>query len=195
MTKRKRIEPNEKIFTTVELIRRDLKKCGKLMRETEGTEIIFLTNSDTTLLVISGITGELIHDVNKGETTIYIKRKASFKKGRKIFIYHQEKGKYEYEVNEIQAVEGDKLILMEELQGSYSKDVYIAVLKEAEYKYDEERKALKRKVNDGCFKTLLKDVTDFFVKFLPEGPAVLYRIELHKTEQIRGFIHLTKKEG
>jgi hypothetical protein len=190
MTKIDEDEKIEKIGHTAELIRYDLLKCGKVMRETAGSEIIFLTNSDTSLLVISGITGELIHDVNEGETTIYIKRKASFKKGKQIFIFDRENRKFE--INEIQAVAGGKLILQEELQGSYSKDSYIAVLRKVEYKYDSKKLALKRKVDNGYFKTLLKDVTEFFVRYFPEHNSVLYRIELEKKEQMRGYIFLDK---
>jgi len=186
-------EKIEEIDHAVHLIRNDLLKCGKLKREAARTEISFLTYDDTTttLWIISGITGELMYDVNKGETAISIKPQASFKKGKQILIFDRENWKYD--INEIQAVEGGKLILQEELQDSYpTKSSQIWVLRRVEHKYDSKRLAFKRKVNNGHFKTLLRGVTDIIVKYFPESNSVLYMIELHKKERIRAYIHLDK---
>jgi hypothetical protein len=64
-------------------------------------------------------------------------------------------------------------------------------LKEVEYKHYAEQNILKRKVNKGYFQPLIEGVTDFYVKFFPESCSVLYRIEVNKKEQIRGYIFLT----
>ncbi|UCH94005.1 MAG: hypothetical protein JSV88_27575 [Candidatus Aminicenantes bacterium] len=66
----------------------------------------------------------------------------------------------------------------------------IIVLKEVEYKYYPDQEALKRKVNKGGFLLFFEEVTDFFVKYFPESCSVLYRIELNRKEQIRGYIFL-----
>jgi hypothetical protein len=95
-----------------------------------------------------------------------------------------------YEVNEIRAVEGDRLILETGLQHDYPKNSSLVVLRDVEYRHFAEQNILRRKVNKGYFKPLIKDVTDFYVKFFPESCSVLYRVEIEKKEQIRGYIFM-----
>jgi hypothetical protein len=59
-----------------------------------------------------------------------------------------------------------------------------------EYKIYPSQSALKRKVNSGYFQPMLEKVTDFNVTYFPEAISVLYRIEIDKKEQIRGYIFL-----
>ncbi len=58
------------------------------------------------------------------------------------------------------------------------------------YKYFPKLGALRRKVNNGHWNTLLDHVTDFYVTYFPDANSILYRIELIKKEQIRGYIFL-----
>jgi hypothetical protein len=49
---------------------------------------------------------------------------------------------------------------------------------------------LERQVNMGRISTLLGEVSDFYVTYFPDANSVLYRIEVNKKEQIRGYIFL-----
>jgi hypothetical protein len=82
-------------------------------------------------------------------------------------------------------------MLDENLTHDFPESSGIIVLKLVEYKYYPDQNALKRKVNNGGFLRFFEDVTDFYVKFFPESCSVLYRIELNRKEQIRGYVFLT----
>jgi hypothetical protein len=56
--------------------------------------------------------------------------------------------------------------------------------------YDQQN-TLKRKTDGGYFQPLIENVTEFYVNFFPEAYSVLYRIEVNKKEQIRGYVFLT----
>jgi prepilin-type N-terminal cleavage/methylation domain-containing protein len=183
-------ERMESIFHTVEMIRSDLTKCGmRLLEPAKYLGFPLFLNSEYSFKVIYGIEAEmLIHDSKESATDITINRNDFFKKGKRIVIYDPDHRTYE--INEIQAVDGDRLILLTGLQDDYPKNSSVVVLKEVEYKHYAEQNTLKRKVNKGYFQPLIEEVTDFYVKFFPESCSVLYRIEVNKKEQIRGYIFM-----
>ena len=184
-------EKMESIFHTVEMIRSDLTKCGmRLLEPAKFLGFPLFVNSDYSFKVIYGIETEMIIDDSKeSATAITINRNDFFTKGKRIVIYDPDNRNYE--INEIQAVDGDRLILLSGLQDDYPKNSSVVVLKEVEYKHYTEQNILKRKVNKGYFQPLIEEVTDFYVKFFPESCSVLYRIEVNKKEQIRGYIFMT----
>ena len=184
-------EKMESIFHTVEMIRSDLTKCGMRLREAARVfPLPLFQNSDYSFKVTYGIGDEtLIQDGHEGENTIAVIRNEFFNKGKKIMIY--DPGQGVYEMNEIKALQGNDLILSSELQNDYPYKSPVIVLKEVEYKHYNEQNALKRKVNKGYFQPLIEQVTDFYVKFFPESCSVLYRIEINKREQVRGYIFMT----
>jgi competence protein ComGF len=188
-------EKMESIFHTVEMIRSDLTKCGMRLREAARVfPLSLFQNSDYSFKVTYGIGDEaLIRDCLGGENTISIVRNEFFNRGKKIMIYDPNQGVYE--INEIKALHGSDLILSSPLQNDYSCKSPVIVLKEVEYKHYNEQHALKRKVNKGYFQPLIEQVTDFYVKFFPESSSVLYRIEIDRKEQVRGFIFLTHMVG
>jgi hypothetical protein len=187
-------EKMESIFNTVEMIRGDLTQCG--MRLTELAKFLgfpLFINSDYSFKVIYGIDTEiLMDDAKKSAATIVIKRKNFYKKGKRIVIC--DPGYRNYEINEISAVEGNLLILETGLQYDYPINSPVVVLKDVEYKYDAKQNILKRKVNNGYFQPMIEEVTDFYVKFFPESCSVLYRVEIEKKEQIRGYIFMNNME-
>jgi hypothetical protein len=184
-------EKMESIFHTVEMIRSDLTKCGmRLLEPAKFLGFPLFVNSDYSFKVIYGIETEmLIQDSKESDTTITINRNDFFTKGKRIVIYDPDNRNYE--INEIQALDGDQLILSAGLQDDYPKNSSVVVLKEVEYKHYAQQNTLKRKVNKGYFQPIIEEVTDFYVKFFPESCSVLYRIEVNKKEQIRGYIFLT----
>jgi len=183
----------EAIFHTVEMLRSDLTKCG--MRLQEAAKFFtfpLFENSDFSFKVNYGIEKEvLIDDSHEGEDTLTINRNDFFNKGKRVVIYDPEREVYE--INEVKSRNGDQLTLVNMLQNDYPKNAMVVVLKQVEYKlYSQQNtKALKRKVNKGYFQPLIENVTDFNVKFYPEAYSVLYRIEINKKEQVRGYIFLT----
>ena len=198
MKESKKDEALEKIGRTADLIRYDLRHCGHLlMHQKLCFDLHVFEKSDTRFKVKYGIRDEkLLQDAKKGEYAIAVKRKISFRKGRKILIFDRENKKYE--TNQIKSNDGGSLILVNELQNDYSTNSVVVVIKKVEYKYFPHQKKLKRKVNNNPFKTLLDDVTEVYVRVFPEHRSFLYRIEIHKTEQMRGYVFLNtvdKKEA
>jgi hypothetical protein len=63
-------------------------------------------------------------------------------------------------------------------------------VQKVEYRFDPERKTLSRRVNRKKVERVLEGVTDFYVTFFPESKSVLYRVEISKKENIRGYIFL-----
>ena len=188
-------EKMESIFHTVELIREDLTQCGmRLMEPAKLLGFTLFVNSDYSFKVVYGIENEMLRvDAKKIDTAIKINRKKNlFKKGENIVIYDPDNRNYE--VNEIRAVEGDRLILVTGLQYDYPINSSVVLLKVVEYKHYAEQNILKRKVNNGYFQPMIKEVTDFYVKFFPEFCSVLYRVEIEKKEQIRGYIFMNNME-
>ena len=181
----------ESIFQTVEMIRSDLTKCGiRLLEPAKFLGFPLFVNSDCSFKVIYGIETEMLtYDAKVSAAAVTINRNDFFTKGKRIVIYDPDNRNYE--INEIQAVNGDQLILSKGLQDDYPKNSSVVVLKEVEYKHYAEQNTLKRKVNKGYFQPIIEEVTDFYVKFFPESCSVFYRIEVDKKEQIRGYIYMT----
>jgi len=182
----------EAIFNTVDSIRSDLTKCGMKLREASNRFGIPLFEYSTQSFKVLYGTGEepLLADCWKGAKEILINRNDFFSKQKEILIYDTERGNYEFNV--ISGVSGNRLLLAYNLQDDYGKNSMAVVLKYVEYKIYPTEKVLKRKVNNGYFQPLLEEVTDFYVKFYPESIAVLYRFEINKKEQLRGYIFLSQ---
>jgi hypothetical protein len=92
--------------------------------------------------------------------------------------------------NEIGDLSSGTLILKSPLQDDFPRNSQVLVLKKVEYKFYPAQRMLKRKTDKGNFQPLLEEVTDFYVTFFPDANSVLYRIEVNKKEQIRGYIFL-----
>ena len=58
------------------------------------------------------------------------------------------------------------------------------------WKYDPHHQILFRKRNGHNIAPFLNNVSDFYVTFFPDANSVLYRIEVNKKEQIRGYFFL-----
>lgn len=183
-------ERMEAIFHTVEMIRSDLTKCGmRLLEPAKFLGFPLFVNSDYSFKVIYGIETEMLsNDAKVSDTAINVNRNDYFTKGKRIVIYDPDNRNYE--IKEIQAVNGDQLMLLTGLQEDYPKNSSVVVLKEVEYKHYAGQNTLKRKVNKGYFQPIIEEVTDFYVKFFPESCSLFYRIEINKKEQIRGYIYM-----
>ena len=113
-------EKMESIFHTVEMIRSDLTKCGmRLLEPAKFLGFPLFVNSDYSFKVIYGIETEMLNnDAKVSDTAINVNRNDFFTKGKKIVIYDPDNRNYE--INEIQAVDGDQLILLTALQDIFN---------------------------------------------------------------------------
>jgi len=180
----------ESIFHTVDTIKSDLTKCGMRLQEAADTfGFTTFEHTDQSLRVLYGVAEEVLLEKGfSGESAITVNRNDYFSSRKEILIYDSDRECYEF--NLINKYEGDRLLLTYELQNDYSMNSTAVVLKEVQYKIYEDQNTLKRKVNRGYFQPLIEEVTDFNVTYYPESVSVLYRIEVNKKEQVRGYIFL-----
>lgn len=180
----------ESIFHTVDALKSDLTKCGMRLQEASHTfGFPMFEHTTSSIKVLYGLGEEnLAAECKEGETLIPVSRNDFFSKRKGILIYDTEMGCYEFNV--IEKWDKDHLVLSRDLQNDYSENATAVVVKQVEYKIYRDQSTLKRKVNSGYFQPMIEKVTDFNVTYFPEAGSVLYRIEIDKKEQIRGYIFL-----
>lgn len=180
----------ESIFHTVDTIKSDLSKCGMRLQEAgKCFDLSLFETSDNGFKLSYGISsGILEKNSYRGDNSIKINSSEYFKKRKKLLIYNPETEVYEF--NEIKDVNGKFITLSNNLKNDYFEHSNVVVLKYIEYKLYSKQKILKRKIDRGYFQPLIENVSDFFISFFPESNSTLYRIEVNKKEQIRGYIFL-----
>ena len=180
----------EAIFHTVDIIKSDLNKCGMRLQEAcKSFNIPGFESSQGSFKVIYGLADEeLLENALQGQQTLKITQNDFFKKDKIILIYSLAQQVWEF--NEIGDFSGGALVLKNPLQNDFPGHSPVLVLKKVEYKFYPAQRMLKRKTDKGNFQPLLEEVTDFYVTFFPDANSVLYRIEVNKKEQIRGYIFL-----
>ncbi len=181
----------EGIFHAVDTIKSDLNKCG--MRLQEAAQLtpfpLFEYGADGFKLTFGLSAEPLLLNAAAGAGCVQINPNDFFTKNRKIVIYNPDRGIVEF--NEIVQSNKGMIRLKKNLESDFQVASIAVVLKEVEYRYYPAQQALKRKADRGNFQPLLEEVSDFFVTFFPDSKAVLYRIEVNKKEQIRGYIFLS----
>lgn len=180
----------EAIFHTVDTIKSDLNKCGmRLQSCREFSKISPFTISTGSFTCTYGNADEqLLENVVKGQQRLQVVANDLFKKDRSILIY--DLISKAWEINEIKSRLDGALVLKNPLQNDYPPNCRVVALKKVEYKFYPSQHILKRKADKGCFHPLLEGVSDFYVTYFPDANSVLYRIEIDKKEQIRGYIFL-----
>lgn len=180
----------ESIFFTVDTLKSDLSKCGMRLQEAADLfNIKMFENTDLSFKVVYGITSvHITQDSFSGDRSVMITKNDFMKVKKSILIYNPYTIAFEY--NRIKEIAGSELILANNLQHDYPQISYVIVLKTIEYKLYAKQNTLKRKTDNGYFQPLLHNVTDFYVTFFDESASVLYRIEVNKKEQVRGYIFL-----
>jgi hypothetical protein len=180
----------EAIFHTVDTIKSDLNKCG--MRLQEAGKFFNIPSFESTqgnFRVTYGLADEeLLEDAKQGQQTLKIGQNDFFKKDKVILIYSLLRQVWEF--NEIRNFSDGALVLKNPLQNDFPGNSPVLVLKKVEYRFYPAQRILKRKTDKGNFQPLLEEVSDFYVTFFPDANSVLYRIEVNKQEQIRGYIFL-----
>jgi hypothetical protein len=180
----------EAIFHTVDTIKADLNKCGMRLQEARQLGAIMpFTSAASSFTCTYGLADELLlENVAKRQLSLKIAANEFFKPGRDVLIYNL--ASQVWEMNEIDSRQDCTLILKDPLQNDYLADSMVVALRKIEYKYYPAQYTLKRKVDKGSFQPLLAEVSDFYVTFFPDAQSVLYRIEVNKKEQVRGYIFL-----
>jgi hypothetical protein len=180
----------EAIFHTVDTIKSDLNKCGMRLQEAcKFFDIPSFEGSQGNFKVTYALADEeLLENALPGQQTLRIGQNEFFKKDKVILVYNLERQVWEF--NEIRDFSGAVLILKNSLQSEFPVHSPVLLLKKVEYRFYPAQRALKRKTDKGNFQPLLEEVSDFYVTFFPDANSVLYRIEVNKKEQIRGYIFL-----
>jgi hypothetical protein len=180
----------EAIFHTVDTIKADLNKCGMRLQEArQFSGITPFTSTPSGFTCLYGIADEpLLEKAVSGQQTLKVAANEFFKRDKQILIY--DPIQQAWEMNEIESSQDGALVLKDPLQNDYLTDSMAVVLKTIEFKFYPGQRVLKRKTDKGSFQPLLEEVSDFYVTYFPDAQSVLYRIEVNKKEQIRGYIFL-----
>jgi hypothetical protein len=180
----------EAIFHTVDTIKLDLNKCG--MRLQDAVRLFGITGFEggaDGLKVLYGLADEALQEeALAGQQTLKTDANEFFRKDKAILVYDPQQPAWEF--HEVQERMGGVLVLKDPLAHDFPRNSPVLALKKVEYKYFAAQRVLKRKTDKGNFQPLLEDVTDFYVTHFPDANSVLYRIEVNKKEQIRGYIFL-----
>ncbi len=180
----------EAIFHAVDTIKSDLNKCG--MRLQEARELCGLApfaSAAGTFSCSYGIADEpLLEGAVRGQQAIRVGANDFFKKGKTLLLYDLVNRAWEQ--NEIEYRLDGALILKNRLQHDFVRNSAVVALKKVEYRYYPAQRVLKRKADGGNFQPLLEEVSDFYVTFFPDANSVLYRLEVNKKEQVRGYVFL-----
>ncbi len=180
----------EAIFHTVDAIKLDLNKCG--MRLQEAVRFFGIPGFEggpDGFKVLYGLAEEALQEhALAGQQTLKTEANDFFKKDKAILIYDLQRSAWEF--NEIQDRIGGVLVLKNPLVHDFARNSPVLALKKVEYKFFAAQRVMKRKTDKGNFQPLLEEVTDFYVTYFPDANSVLYRIEVNKKEQIRGYIFL-----
>jgi len=180
----------EAIFHTVDTIKSDLNKCGMRLQEARQLcAIAPFASAAGSFTCTYGLADEpLLENTVKGQQSLKVAANEFFKKDKAVLIY--DLVKQVWERNETKSQMDGALVLNNPLQNDYPLNSMVVALKKIEYKFYPGQRVLKRKTDKGNFQPLLEEVSDFYVTYFPDANSVLYRIEVNKKEQIRGYIFL-----
>lgn len=180
----------EAIFYALDTLKADLSKCGMRLQEIRQLGAITpFASAASSFTCTYGLADEqLIENAVKGQHELKIAANEYFKKDKAVLIY--DLASQAWETNEIKSPAAAPLVLKNPLQNDYPTNSMVVVLKKVEYKFYPVQRMLKRKTDKGNFQPLLEEVSDFYVTYFPDANSVLYRIEVNKKEQIRGYIFL-----
>jgi len=180
----------EAIFHAVDAIKSDLNKCGMRLQEARPFAAVTpFTASSTSFSCTYGIADEpLLEGALRGQQSLRVAADECFAKGRALFLY--DRRSRAWELNEIEYRLDGALVLKRPLESDFPRDSTVVALRRAEYRYSPARRLLQRRGDGGSFQPLLEEVSDFYVTYFPDANSVLYRIEIDRKEQVRGYIFL-----
>ncbi len=180
----------ESVFHAVDAIRSDLGKCGmRLQRAFHQLSRNPLTLNENGFSICWGESVETIMGpASRGELFLPVTVNSFFKQGKDVVICSETAGiAEEHRIRESNAY---GVYLEQPLKNDFPENSELVAKKSVEYRYFSQAGELKRKVDRGGFQPLLTGASDFYVHYFPETHSILYRIELNKKEQIRGYLFL-----
>ena len=178
------------VFHTVDLLRADIGKCGRNMKEVEQQLGIRLFDCDDNYMkCIYSLQKETIKEnLNWGEKAVNIPKNDYFREGRAVLIYDLYHKKYEF--RKIKEIKGNTLILSKGLQNNYPEGSVIIAIRQIEYKRSLFHLILKRRIDNGRFLPVLHNVTGLSITRFPNSLNVFYGIEVNNGVQINGYFYL-----
>jgi len=185
----------ESLFFTVDTIKNDLTKCGMRLQEASSLfDLNLFSHTQSGFKVIYGLAAdELEENCYKGDREIEVTGSDFVKKGRKLLIYDAVSQRHEFTC--AKNVKGNTIMLESSLKNDHMKNSIVIPLKEIEMKLFKKEKTIKRKIDRGYFQPVIDGVTDFYLSFFEDSNSVLYRLEINKKEQVRGYIFLSNLAG
>jgi Type II secretory pathway, component PulJ len=180
----------EAIFHAVDAIKADLNKCGMRLQDVRPfSDIAPFASTPGFFSSTYGVADEpLLEGALRGQQALRVAAGECFKKDKTVLIYDPVRPAWE--LNEVQYRLDGALVMKNPLRNDFPRNSTLVALKKVEYKYFPAQRALKRRSDNGTFQPLLEEVSDFYVTFFPDANSVLYRIEINRKEQVRGYIFL-----
>jgi hypothetical protein len=180
----------ESIFVTVDTIKSDLGKCGQRLQEAARDFGFFpFRMVGSGFLLFYGTGSEpLTEDAAGDDSSIRIAATALFPSGRTLLLYNSDLQACQW--NEAAGTRNGKLLLRDKLKSGFPAGSEVVAVRQVEYRWDNQARILRRRIDGGGFQPLLEEVSDFYVAYFADSQSVLYRIEVDKKEQVRGYLFL-----
>lgn len=180
----------EAIFHAVDAIKSDLNQCGMRLQEARPfSGLAPFTAAQGAFSCTFGLADEpLLEGALRGQQSLRVAAGECFRKDRAVLLFDAAGGAWE--LNEVQYRLDGALVMKRPLQSDFPRHSAVVALKRVEYRYDPAKRVLKRRSDNGTFQPLLEEVSDFYVTFFPDANSVLYRIEINRKEQVRGYVFL-----
>jgi len=180
----------EAVFFTVDRLKEDLVKCGMRFQELRRVwDIPVISHTPSSVAITYGKAGTFLSQpAQKGEDWLMAENLHCFAKNKQIVIYDPAFQAHEFA--KIRRIRNGLIHLQEKLVHGYPENAVVILIRRIEYKYYQKQGILKRKVDRGYFQPLVEEVTDFQVSVSPRNPALLYRLEINRREQVQGYIFL-----
>ncbi len=181
----------ESIFHTVDTIKSDLCKCGMRLQEAaRGFGLQAFSCSSTGFQLQYGSHSQcLLADASRGDREVRVEAAGLFPRGRSVLLYNVDSHACSW--NEAAAAAAGMLQLSAPLGTDFQAGSELVAVRRVEYRWDSASGTLRRRSDRGGFQPLLDDVTDFYVAYFADAHAVLYRLEIGRREQVRGYLFLT----
>lgn len=180
----------EAIFLTVDTMKSDLSKCGMRLKDQRDAYCSSLFTPLKSGFSIKFGSACLFNTVEaeKGAFIIPVEKNTIRAGKSTLFIKNNLSG--ECFTAEAKSINSRSVRLNSPLRSPIPAWCSIILVKTIEYKYCKSSETVKRKINRGHFQPLLSNVTDFYINYYPDTLSVLYRLEINKKEQVRGYIFL-----
>ena len=180
----------ESLFHTVDTIKSDLSRCGMRMQEAARKfPVHSFQNESRGFTLRYGVSNcRILEEAPKGSKIITIPGDDFARKRKLVLLYSLAEDVFE--INEIQSVSGNRIQLKNPMENNYPESSELVILKEIRLRYYPRTSQLKRKLDLGYYQPLIENVTDFSSTYFPESHSLLYRLEVNRREQVRGYVFL-----